>query len=171
AYGRGVTALVHLSGGDPLSRLVTRSFSFVPGDAHYDGVYFYAIARDPLARGIAHKLIDSSAYRYGHPGYGWLAWLASAGGRPGAIPYALVLVPVGLLVWEGARFAAGRRPTRLAARAGALTIGPALYGAWIGYCSWVFGRLPVSDSHLLAWPLAGWVDTFHRAAVQTQFGD
>jgi len=255
AYGHGVTALVHLSMSDRLSRLVPSSFSFVPGDAHYDGVYFYAIARDPLARGIAHKLIDSAAYRYGHPGYGWLAWLASAGGRPGAIPYALVLVsllglgvacaaasllaldfgmspwwglsiavnpgclfavtvdtsetvgvalvlvavllwirerwfwagvviaigcltkeplllvPFALLMWEAVRLRGGRRPTRPAARVGALAIGPALYGAWVGYCSSVFGRLPVSESHLLAWPLAGWVDTFHRAALHTRFGD
>src|SRR5262245_8164115 len=92
AYGRGVTALVHLSTSDPAAQLAPRSFSFVPADAHYDGVYFFAIAHDPLARGAAHTLIDNGAYRYGHPGYAWLAWLVSAGGRPGAIPYALVLV-------------------------------------------------------------------------------
>jgi hypothetical protein len=246
---------VHLSSADRLSRLVPSSFSRVQPEAHYDGVYFYAIAHDPLARGEAHKLIDLSAYRYGHPGYGWLAWLASAGGRPGAIPYALVfvtvlalgvacaaasllalrlgmspwwglsiavnpgclfavtvdtsetvavalvlmavllwigerrfwagvaiaigcftkepllLVPFGLLVWEAVRLVGGRRPAGLAARVGALTLGPALYGAWVGYCWWVFARFPLSETHLLTWPLIGWVGTFHRAAAETQVGD
>jgi hypothetical protein len=83
----------------------------------------------------------------------------------------LLLVPVGLFVWEAVRLARGRRPTRVTARVGALTIGPALYGVWVGYCWWVFYRLPARDSNLLGWPLTGWVDTFRRAAVQNQFVD
>ena len=92
AGGKGVTILVHMARTEPMAALVPRPFSFVQGGAHYDGVYFYAIARDPLARGRAHGLIDLAAYRYGHPGYGWLAWVASAGGQPRLVPYALLII-------------------------------------------------------------------------------
>src|SRR5262245_42057957 len=68
----------------------------------YDGAFFYAIARDPIATGRAHELLDEAPYYWGHPGYGWLAWLASVGGRPSAVPDALLAV--GLL----AVFVAGR---------------------------------------------------------------
>jgi hypothetical protein len=92
ADGQGVTVLVHLSSEDSIGRLVPPSFVRVQPGAHYDGVYFYAVARDPLGQGVAHGLIDRTSYRYGHPGYGWLAWIASGGGRPGAVPYALLAV-------------------------------------------------------------------------------
>ena len=46
---------------------------------HYDGVYYYAIARDPLLLGDAHTKIDQAAYRYGHPMHGWLARVVSLG--------------------------------------------------------------------------------------------
>ncbi len=76
---------------DPIARLVT---SLDPGwvwaRAHYDGIYFYAIARDPLGLGSAHALIDAAAYRYGHPGYGWLAGVL-AGFDPRWLPLTLVL--------------------------------------------------------------------------------
>jgi hypothetical protein len=58
----------------------------------YDGAYFYAVARDPLATGQAHTLVPEAPYYWGHPAYGWLAWLASGGGRPGAVPDALLAV-------------------------------------------------------------------------------
>jgi hypothetical protein len=90
--GRNATALVRMSNADPMSALTPPGFSFVAPGAHYDGVYYYAIARDPLARGQAHTLIDKAAYRYGHPAYGWLAWLGSGGGQPVAVPYALVVI-------------------------------------------------------------------------------
>ncbi|MDQ3941073.1 MAG: hypothetical protein M3238_06975, partial [Actinomycetota bacterium] len=47
------TVLVHMSGEEPLAQLARQidpGFHFVSPDAHYDGVYFYAIALDPLAR-------------------------------------------------------------------------------------------------------------------------
>lgn len=87
-----MSALVRMSGQEPMATLAREadpSFSFVQPQAHYDGVYFYAIARDPLARGRAHELIDKAAYRYGHAGYGWLAWLLS-GGKASAVPAALL---------------------------------------------------------------------------------
>jgi len=71
--------------GDPTFRLRGES-------GFYDGAYFYAIARDPIATGEAHRLLDEAPYYWGHPAYGWLAWLASAGGRPSAIPDALLAV-------------------------------------------------------------------------------
>ena len=69
------------------------SFKLRGESGFYDGAYFYAIARDPIATGRAHQLLDEPApYYWGHPGYGWLAWVASGGGRPTAIPDALLAV-------------------------------------------------------------------------------
>jgi len=92
--GWQASALVRMSQTDQLAgpaQVADPSFVLVHTEAHYDGVYFYAIARDPIARGTAHELIDRAAYRYGHAGYGWLAWLASAG-QPRAIPVALLVL-------------------------------------------------------------------------------
>lgn len=88
------SALIRMGNDEPMSRIARRihpEFKFVHPEAHYDGVYFYAVALDPFARGEAHGLIDKAAYRYEHPGYGWLAWLAALG-RPEAAPFALMLV-------------------------------------------------------------------------------
>src|SRR5215210_2591898 len=88
------SALVHMSATEPIARLARDAdsgFHFVPPGAHYDGVYFYAIARDPFARGDAHTLIDGSAYRYGHAGYGWLAGIVSLG-RAELVPSALLAI-------------------------------------------------------------------------------
>lgn len=88
-----LTALIRMTAADPIAPLAQRlqgDFSFVPA-GHYDGVYYYAIAIDPLARGEAHTLIDLPSHRYGHPGYGWLAWFASFG-RPEAVPAALLIL-------------------------------------------------------------------------------
>src|SRR5829696_1186134 len=54
-------ALVHMSGGEALAgvaRATDRNFVLYPVSSHYDGVYYYAIARDPLARRDEHRLID-----------------------------------------------------------------------------------------------------------------
>jgi len=90
--GWKVSTLVRMSDTEPMAKIAREadpSFSFVNPAAHYDGVYFYAIARDPFARGEAHLLIDRPAYRYGHAGYGWLGWIASAG-RARFVPAALL---------------------------------------------------------------------------------
>ena len=60
------------------------------------------IARDPLATGQAHQLLDEASYYWGHPAYGWLAWLASAGGQPGAVPNALLAVGLLMISVAGA---------------------------------------------------------------------
>ena len=98
-----MTALLHVAEKDTIASIVPGNVAYVPADAHYDGVYFYAIARDPLGRGEAHTLIDRASYHYGHPGYGWLTWLASGGGIPGAVPAALLAMTLlGLGVAAGA---------------------------------------------------------------------
>ncbi|MGH2757231.1 MAG: hypothetical protein ACRDI3_05530, partial [Actinomycetota bacterium] len=99
AYAVGIrdwdpSGLVRMSAEEPMAGLAVRNdpdFKFVHPQAHYDGVYFYAVAVDPFARGEAHELIDKSAYRYGHAGYGWLAWIVSLGSA-GAVPLALMLL-------------------------------------------------------------------------------
>jgi hypothetical protein len=89
------TALVRMHDTLPLSKLALKddpTFRLRHVSGYYDGAYFYAIARDPLATGDAHRLLTEAPYYWGHPAYGWLAWLASAGGRPGAVPDALLAV-------------------------------------------------------------------------------
>jgi hypothetical protein len=85
------SVLIHMS-TEPMAgvaRATDPDFVIVPSPGHYDGVYYYAIGRDPLARGNEHTLIDLGGYRYEHPGFGWLAWLASAG-QPQALPWAML---------------------------------------------------------------------------------
>jgi hypothetical protein len=89
-----VTVLVRMAREQPLASLAEKSdpdFAFVDFDGRGDGVYYYAVARDPLARGPEHELFVWSAYRYGHPGYSWAAWLLTAG-NPVLIPFAFLLL-------------------------------------------------------------------------------
>jgi hypothetical protein len=110
-------AMINLAGDDPLATLVRAGdprFPLVTSAQHYDGVYYYAIARDPFALGRAHTLIDQAAYRYGHPLHGWLAALLSSG-HPNAIPaalFALSLLGLGSAGWLASRLAddLGGRP-------------------------------------------------------------
>src|SRR5687767_8974918 len=88
-----VTSLLRMAPGDPIATLALeheQDLRYVPS-GHYDGVYYYAIALDPLASGQAHQLIDLGAHRYGHPGYGWLGWLTSLG-NPGWVPQVLLVL-------------------------------------------------------------------------------
>lgn len=111
------SGLVGIASDDPLATLAAKTdphFDFVTPAQHYDGAYYYAIARDPLLTGRAHTLIDQPAYRYGHPLHGWLAWALSLGqGRE--VPLALLLLSlIGLAVagWAASRLAVhhGRSP-------------------------------------------------------------
>ena len=105
------SALIKMSADEPLAalaRAADSTFSFVTDAEHYDGVYYYAIARDPFARGQAHTLIDQAPYRYGHPLQGWLAGLLSLG-KASAVPGALFFLSIaGLAVagWTGSRLVA-----------------------------------------------------------------
>jgi len=86
--------LVRMPAGDALAPLVRASdpgFAFVDPLARYEGVYTYAVARDPFASGAAHGLLDQAPTAYGRPAYGWLAGLASLG-RPRALPDAMLVL-------------------------------------------------------------------------------
>ena len=60
----------------------------------YDGQFYWGVAVDPLAIGHVHNAFDKASYRYGHPLYGWLGWLFSAG-RARAVPAALAAIGLG----------------------------------------------------------------------------
>ena len=61
-----------------LARALEPGFRTVHPGA-YDGQFYWGIAVDPLAIGNLHGAFDKASYRYGHPLYGWLGWLLSAG--------------------------------------------------------------------------------------------
>ena len=113
--GWDTSALVRMHDNLPIAQLALHddpTFRLRENAGFYDGAYFYAIARDPLATGEAHRLLGEAPYYWGHPAYGWLAWLASGGGRPSAVPDALLAV--GLL----AIFVAGAAASLLASALG-----------------------------------------------------
>ena len=88
-----LTSLLRFAPEDPIAAIAQQhepELRFIPA-GHYDGVYYYAIAIDPLAMGEAHQVIDLPAHRYGHPAYGWLGWIASLG-NPGWVPQALLVL-------------------------------------------------------------------------------
>lgn len=94
SYEYRTSSLVRMAIDDPIAKVAAEtdpSFVFFSGGTHYDGIYFYAIARDPLALGTEHKLIDLPGARYGHPLYGWLAAVFSFG-DPGLIPPVLLAI-------------------------------------------------------------------------------
>ena len=91
--------LVRMSFAEPMSRharLADHDFRFVNPDGHYDGVYFYGIAMDPLLLGEQHLDMTQPAYRYRGPLYGWLAGIASLG-QTALIPWTLLLVNLTML--------------------------------------------------------------------------
>lgn len=112
ARGGALTSLVGITAAEPLAAAAQAhdpQFSFATD--HLDGAYFYAVAVDPLALGDEHTLVDVPAYRFGHPGYGWLAWLLAAG-RASAVPLTLLLI--GLV----SMFVAGAAASHLAVELG-----------------------------------------------------
>jgi hypothetical protein len=153
------SALVKMATSDPIAPYAVasdRGFRLVTPAEHYDGVYYYAIARDPFARGTAHTLIDEAPYRYGHPLHGWLANVLS-GGRPALVPAALLalsLVGAGLAGW-----AASRLSTYLG--------GPAEAGLLVAFSPGLLYAATVSTTEtlgaalvlcaLLAWQTGRWL--------------
>ncbi len=94
AFDGRITALVHMEEDEPMAAVASANdddFAFVPDKGHYDGVYFYAIALDPLATGAEHELIDQGPYRYGHAAYGIAASVVSLG-QASLVPGALLLI-------------------------------------------------------------------------------
>src|SRR4051794_27494750 len=107
-FGWKPSVLVHVGDAEPMGGLARASdsgFVLVPMANHYDGTYFYAIARDPFARGKEHTLIDRPAYRYGHPGYGWLSFVASLG-IDSLLPWGMLLVALACAAVAGGAAAA-----------------------------------------------------------------
>jgi hypothetical protein len=99
-----VAGLVRVHDTLPIAQLARRDDPHFPlrqESGFYDGAYFYATARDPLATGEAHRLVDEAPYRYGHPMYGWLSWLVSGGGQPAAVPGALLFVGLASILLAG----------------------------------------------------------------------
>ncbi len=157
------SALVKMSRDEPLAavaRATDPSFAFVNTQEHYDGVYYYAMARDPLLRGTEHTLIDQAAYRYGHPMYGWLA-RAAVLGVDGAIPWGLLavtLVSAAVAGFAVSRLAVAYGRTPWAGLAVAMSPG-LLYAASVSTTEWLGVALLALS--LLLWerralaPLAG----------------
>jgi hypothetical protein len=103
--GWSITALPHVDSRTVLgaaSRTIDPTFDAVHPGA-YDGQFYWGIAIDPLATGKLHRGFDKPSYRYGHPLYGWLAWLLSFG-TARAVPSALAAL--GLASMFAAAFAA-----------------------------------------------------------------
>ena len=249
----GVEILVRMPREEPIGEFVAArvpDFDFVVPEIKYDGRYFYAIALDGFATGEPSELIDHPAYRYGHPGYGWVTRLVSLG-RLNWLPWALlitslagiavaagvssllvsalglsawgglfiaanpgllfavsvdtaealgagvlvtgllmwwrgryawagalfaflcfvkeplVLVPLGLLLWEGIRWLRGDRPIDLPKRAAVLLAGPVLLAGWFVYVRSKFDEWPFSDNpDNIGAPFAGWWRSMGRASEQ-----
>lgn len=160
------SALVKMSRDEPLAALAREAdpgFAFVNPQEHYDGVYYYAIARDPLLLGEAHTLIDQATYRYGHPMHGWLAGLLS-GGQARWVPEALLalsLLGIAASAWAVSRLSVhyGRTPWGgliVAASPGLLyattvstteTVGVAL--ASLSILAWLRGRYAAAAALLV----------------------
>lgn len=86
----GIPRVAAHSGLGRLARRLDRDFHTVHRRG-YDGQFYWGIAVDPVASGDAHRFFDKAPYRYGHPLYGWLAWLLGAG-DPAAAPITLLIV-------------------------------------------------------------------------------
>ena len=120
------------------ARAVDPGFHTVHG-AGYDGQFYWGIGVDPLAAGHVHQVFDKASYRYGHPLYGWLAWLLSAG-HARVVPLALAAIGLASL------FVA-------AATAAALGLGRGRFG-WEALFVALSPGLISSATHDLAEPLA-----------------
>jgi hypothetical protein len=120
------------------ARAIDPGFHTVPR-AGYDGQFYWGIGVDPLATGHVHHFFDKASYRYGHPLYGWLGWLLSAG-QARAVPGALAAIGLASL------FVA-------ATTAAALGFGRGRFG-WEGLFVALNPGLISSAAHDLAEPLA-----------------
>ena len=170
-----LTALVRVDSATRLgadARAVEPGFRTVHPGA-YDGQFYWGIAVDPFAHGQVGKALDKPSYRYGHPLYGWLGWLLSAGQARAA---AVALAALGLFClfaaaataswlgrrhgrsgWEGLFVALNPGLVSAAAHDLAEPLGAALLlGAYAAYLdrrrrlAWVFfALLPLAKEPLL----------------------
>jgi hypothetical protein len=163
-FGGRLSAIVRMAREDPISEYTLSDPGWVYGGAHYDGIYFFAMAIDPLALGRPHTLIDLGANRYGKPAYAWAAG-ALARFDPRAVPLTLVVVSLASL------YVAALAASKVAAHLGlspwlglAIPLNPGLifavandtseaFGAAL-LCStvwaWLSGRLAVAAALVVA---------------------
>lgn len=100
--GWSLTALPRVDAATPMgaaARARDPSFHTVHPGA-YDGQFYWGIAVDPIATGDVHQSFDTAPYRYGHPLYGWLGWLFSAG-HARAAPAALAVIGLVSMLFAG----------------------------------------------------------------------
>ena len=109
ANGMRASALIRMTNAEPIgraARAVDPDFVIYP-DWQYDGIYMYAVARDPFLLGEEHKKIYLPGARYGHPLFGWLARLFSLGSEA-RIPLAMLLInltAIGVASWSASLIA------------------------------------------------------------------
>ena len=129
---------------DSATRLGTLARALEPGfrtvhPGAYDGQFYWGIAVDPLAIGKLHGAFDKASYRYGHPLYGWLGWVLSAGQARAA----------------AAGLAAAALVSMAAAAVAASTLGVTRRrSGWIGLFVALSPGLIIAASNDLAEPLA-----------------
>lgn len=119
-YGTFLGALLAKAGWNPTVLIragkpvvaadsLPQGFAILPGQAGYDGQYYYRLALDPLTdHAVAHGIrLDRPAYRQQRILYPLLARLLALGQEP-LIPWSLIAVNFIALValgWLGARYA------------------------------------------------------------------
>jgi hypothetical protein len=159
------SSLAHVASGSALgkeAKALDPGFRTVPHGG-YDGQFYWGIAVDPLASGVLPHAFDKASYRYGHPLYGWLAWLASAG-QAVAVPAALVLLGLAAVftaAFFAARIGGFRRGVLVAlspglAIAAAHDLGEPIAAAalFAALAAWASGRRALAWVCLAALPLA-----------------
>jgi len=87
------SALVRMTVQDPIAtKAIEADSDFVLyASDHYDGIYFWAIAQDPVLTNEEHRLIDLPGARYGHPMFSWVALLLSFG-KASTVPLGMFLL-------------------------------------------------------------------------------
>jgi hypothetical protein len=149
-----LSVLVHMSPTEPMAEVAGAdpTFAFVDPAAHYDGVYFFAMAVDPLALGDAHTRIDAPANRYGHPAYAWASAILSLGQQQ-LLPVALLLVGLTSLFLAAVALSDLAAALGLSAWLGlAVAFNPGLIYAITADTAEAFGAALLAAS-LLAWVL------------------
>ena len=102
--GGGISSLVH--GAPPFTNPVTApdSLTVRPGDQGFDGQFYYRLSVSPRStKGeIAGVRLDLPALRSQRILYPTIVWAVSGGGRPTAVPWAMVLVNLAAISAVGA---------------------------------------------------------------------
>jgi hypothetical protein len=153
-HNGNLSVLVHMSPDEPMAEIARADpkFAFVDPAAHYDGVYFFAMAIDPLALGDAHTRIDAPANRYGHPAYAWVSGILTLGQQP-LLPVALLLVSLAALFIAAVALSDLASALGLSAWLGlAVPFNPGLIYAVTADTAEAFGAALLAAS-LLAWLL------------------